>query len=187
VAPEAVRSVRGDTFVVETNIHYPTESSLISDGLRKVVMLAVRLAELRDLPGWRHTSIGWPRSKRWCVRSVERREPRVKGRIASSRGIRNCCLWPVIFWGEPRKCCARLSLRLKGSRSIGSAKGEQFAGRIVALHSVDRKVCGTARRRVLLGEVIPHEEKIFSIYEPHTELIKRGKQPIRFNMATKSW
>ncbi len=39
------------------------------------------------------------------------------------------------------------------------------------------KVCGTARRRVLLGETVPNEEKIFSIYEPHTELIKRGKQP----------
>ena len=39
------------------------------------------------------------------------------------------------------------------------------------------KVCGTARRRVLLGETIPNEEKIFSIFEPHTELIKRGKQP----------
>lgn len=39
------------------------------------------------------------------------------------------------------------------------------------------KVCGTARRRVLLGETVPNEEKIFSIFEPHTELIKRGKQP----------
>jgi transposase, IS5 family len=39
------------------------------------------------------------------------------------------------------------------------------------------KVCSTARRRVLLGETVPNEEKIFSICEPHTELIKRGKQP----------
>ena len=39
------------------------------------------------------------------------------------------------------------------------------------------KVCGTARRRVLLGETVANDEKIFSIYEPHTELIKRGKVP----------
>ena len=38
--PEAIRSVRGDTFVVEANIHYPTESALIGDGLRKIVALA---------------------------------------------------------------------------------------------------------------------------------------------------
>src|SRR5207249_1690809 len=39
------------------------------------------------------------------------------------------------------------------------------------------QVCSTARRRVLLGETVANEEKIFSIFEPHTELIKRGKQP----------
>jgi transposase, IS5 family len=39
------------------------------------------------------------------------------------------------------------------------------------------KVCGTARRRVLLGETVPNEEKVFSIFEPHTELITRGKKP----------
>ena len=44
MVPEAIASVRGDTFVVETNIHYPTESSLIGDGLRKVVTLAAKLA-----------------------------------------------------------------------------------------------------------------------------------------------
>src|SRR5271155_2888277 len=51
--PQAIESVRCDTFVVETNIHYPTESSLIGDGLRKVVTLAVRLASEQGLPGWR--------------------------------------------------------------------------------------------------------------------------------------
>jgi hypothetical protein len=39
------------------------------------------------------------------------------------------------------------------------------------------KVCGTARQRVLLGETVPNGQKIFSIFEPHTELIQRGKQP----------
>jgi transposase, IS5 family len=38
-------------------------------------------------------------------------------------------------------------------------------------------VCDTARRRVLNGETVPNEDKIFSIFEPDTELIKRGKQP----------
>src|SRR6516165_10225764 len=51
--PKAIESVRGDTFVVETNIHHPTESSLIGDGLRKVVTLAARLAGEQGLPGWR--------------------------------------------------------------------------------------------------------------------------------------
>ena len=43
--------------------------------------------------------------------------------------------------------------------------------------TLTEKVCDNARRRVLQGETLSNEEKIFSIFEPHTELIKRGKQP----------
>ena len=39
------------------------------------------------------------------------------------------------------------------------------------------KVCDNARRRVLQGETLANDEKIFSIFEPHTELIQRGKEP----------
>jgi len=39
------------------------------------------------------------------------------------------------------------------------------------------QVCGYSKRRVLHGEVIPNSEKIFSMFEPHTELIRRGKVP----------
>jgi transposase, IS5 family len=44
--------------------------------------------------------------------------------------------------------------------------------------SLTAKVCSNARRRVLEGETLANDEKIFSIFEPHTELIKRGKQPV---------
>ena len=44
LVPEAVERVRADSFVVETNIHYPTDSSLIVDGIRKVIGLCVPFA-----------------------------------------------------------------------------------------------------------------------------------------------
>ncbi|MFN7921258.1 MAG: hypothetical protein U0Q16_14250, partial [Bryobacteraceae bacterium] len=37
------------------------------------------------------------------------------------------------------------------------------------------QVIGQSRRRALEGEEVPTEEKLFSIFEPHTDLIKRGK------------
>lgn len=51
--PEAIEKVRGDAFVVETNIHYPTESSLLLDGFRKIIPLAFALSALLGLGGWR--------------------------------------------------------------------------------------------------------------------------------------
>ena len=53
LVPEAAEVVRGDTFVVETNIHYPTESSLIRDGVRKIIESAVLLAAMVVARGWR--------------------------------------------------------------------------------------------------------------------------------------
>jgi len=43
--------------------------------------------------------------------------------------------------------------------------------------SLTQLVCDNARRRVLHGETLENDEKIFSLFEPHTELIKRGKEP----------
>jgi IS5 family transposase len=50
---EAALSVRADSFVVETDIHYPTESTLIGDGLRKIIPLCVDLAQQIGASGWR--------------------------------------------------------------------------------------------------------------------------------------
>ncbi len=46
--PEAAEMVRADTFAGETDVHYPTDSSLIGYGVRKVLALAVALAGMFD-------------------------------------------------------------------------------------------------------------------------------------------
>ena len=53
---------------------------------------------------------------------------------------------------------------------------------LVRFGALGRRVLDQARRRILDQETVPNEEKIFSIFEPHTELLKRGKagKPIEF-------
>ena len=53
---EARRQVRADSFVIETNIHYPTESSLIWDAMRKLLPVARQLGQSLGLSGWRQTN-----------------------------------------------------------------------------------------------------------------------------------
>lgn len=62
--PSASETVRGDSFVAETNIHYPTESSLILDGLRKILRWAPELASLLEVTGWRQHKSLWKKAKR---------------------------------------------------------------------------------------------------------------------------
>ena len=66
----------------------------------------------------------------------------------------------------------------------GSLAGEAAFLReeLVYWHAATTHVCSTAWRRVMEGETVPNADKLFSLFEPDTELIKRGKasQPIQY-------
>mgnify|MGYP007106950433 CR=1 FL=1 len=51
IVPQAVEKMRADSFVMETNIHDPTESSLLRDGLQKTLSMCAELAADNNLPG----------------------------------------------------------------------------------------------------------------------------------------
>jgi IS5 family transposase len=178
LTPKAIAAVRGDTFVVETNIHYPTESTLIHDGLRKVGTLAAALAETHGLPGWRQHQHLVQKVKE-IVRQIGR-AARAKGQGGDrlKPGYQRLLAVAEDLLQRARQILVTLNFRARdpGIDWLGAG----FEGpREELWHYVllTEKVCGTARRRVLLGETVPNEEKIFSMFEPHTELIKRGKQP----------
>jgi hypothetical protein len=178
LAPEAIEAVRGDTFVVETNIHYPTESTLIEDGLNKVVTLAAALAEAHGQSGWRQHEHLLQNVKE-IVRQISRASrAKSKGADRLKPGYQR-----LLSLAEDllqRACELLRTLRFRAKGEGIDWLGEGLAGRPEELWhylQLTEKVCGTARRRVLLGETVANEEKIFSIFEPHTELIKRGKQP----------
>lgn len=168
LAPEAAEAVRGDSFVVETNIHYPTESALIGDGLRKVVGLAAELAAEYGSAGWRQH-----RHLLKNVKDVVREIGRASR--AKSRGADRCRPGYRKLLALAGDLLERARQLLADLAAAGAADGR--AKQLSHYAQLTEKVCGTARRRVLLGETVPNRDKIFSIFEPHTELIRRGKQP----------
>ncbi len=176
LAPEAAETVRGDSFVVATDVHYPTDSGLIGDGLRTIVATARRLAGILGVGGWRQHG--------HLLRSV-RKHLRAVNRIAASKG-RDCRkrlqdayralldtadrilaratklldpAWSPISPGPAARAIERLRMKLL-----------DFAG--MTIHA-----CDQARRRVLSGESVPNDEKLFSLFEPQTQWIVRGKVP----------
>jgi transposase, IS5 family len=178
LAPQAIEAVRGDTFVVETNIHYPTESSLIRDGLRKVVTLAAALAVRHGQPGWRQHE--------HLLKNIKELD-RAIGRVARAKrqgadrlkpGYKKLLALAEELVERARQLLQALAFRVDAEALAGLGAGVGGEERAL-LHYLEltAKVCGTARRRVLQGETVPNAEKVFSIFEPHTELIQRGKQP----------
>jgi transposase, IS5 family len=173
--PQAVKAVRGDSFVVETNIHYPTESSLIGDGLRKVVTLAAELAEAHDRPGWRqHEHL--LKNIKDIVREVSQASrSKRQGTDRVKRGYQKLLRLAEDLMVRARQLLATLIFQVEPREEDRVAAGAEL--KLCHYLELTEKVCGTAKRRVLLGESVPNEEKIFSIFEPHTELIMRGKVP----------
>ena len=90
--PQAIHKVRADSFVVETNIHHPTESSLIFDGTRKVIELCTELAQVFDLSGWRQQAHLFKKIKsivRLIGRHARSKSEKQKGNV--KRSISTSC------------------------------------------------------------------------------------------------
>jgi len=176
LVPGAARVVRADSFVAETNIHYPAESTLIRDGLRKIIELSVALAAAMGVGGWRQHKHLYQKAKR-LARQIDRIAAR-KGNGYQQRlkgPYRELLSLAEVIIDRAEKLRKQVHKRADAEILALDAELEVFLQR--TLH-----VCGTARRRVLQGEKVPNRDKLFSIFEPHTQLYKRGKaaKPIQF-------
>ena len=175
--PDAIEKVRSDSFVMETDIHYPTESSLLSDGLRRIVSLCVVLAREYNVDGWRQHGHLLKRTKNLN---------RAINRIAAKKGPRYKARMKPLY----RELLQKSALVTQRARELCVAVGQPEPNNtdmfgpntLQALIVRTERVTDTATRRVLKGETVPNSDKLFSICESHSHWFKRGKasQPIQF-------
>ena len=166
---EAALCFKTDSFVVESNVHFPTDYNLLWDSTRKCLdMVGKFLKKYPEVQGWRKMP-DWYRQMKNAMRAV--------GKACSSGGKNKDQRIKQVVRYYLLKARA---LQDKLERS----KKELPTGDImdVLLHlELDRymnyleKFIDLLDRRVIKGEQIPHEEKIFSIFEEYTEWIKKGK------------
>lgn len=175
--PNAAKKMRADSFVVETNIHYPSESSLMVDGVRVILQLCALLAAPFGLEGWRqhqHLLKKVKKIARNIQRISSRKGPHYRKRL--KKQYREQLKRTRKILRRTRRLCDQLE-----RQPLNSFELAQLA-RLKTFIDRTEQVCGTAERRVLRGEKVPNEDKLFSIFEPHTQLYKRGKagQPVQF-------
>ena len=177
LCPDAIENVRADSFVMETSIHYPTESSLLYDGIRKITSLCVLLAEEHAVNGWRQHA--------HLVKKAKKLNRRIN-RIASKKGPNYKTRMKPIY----RELLQETALLTRRARELCMVVGQPAPELtdVFGPHTLQafivrtERVADTARRRVLNDERVSNSDKLFSIFEPHTQLYKRGKagQPIQF-------
>ncbi len=175
--PEAIEKVRADSFVMETNIHYPTESSLLLDGISKIILMCVALANEHGISGWRqHTHL---------LKKVKQLNRKIN-RIAAKKGPNYQSRMKPLY----REMLQKTQLITQRARDLCVVTGQPApspldmfgANTLQAFIVRTERVADTARRRVINAETVPNSDKLFSIFEPHTQLYRRGKagEPIQF-------
>lgn len=158
-----VLQLKTDSFAAETNVHFPTDLNLLYDSLRKGVETIAHICKQdKMIKGWRkHKSIISDIKSLFRVASHKV----FKGRNEAEKiqAVKN-------YLGKARAIHKRLIVVKNTTASIVTAVAlQQYIDYI-------NKFINQIDRRLLKGEVIPPDEKILSIFEPHTEWITKGKQ-----------
>jgi transposase, IS5 family len=166
--------IRVDTTVIESNIHYPTDSSLLWDVWRTAARLLEQAREIAPelVP---HRFHGKKAKKmflfttRYAASKDQKRRKEVKRQM---RTLLRRTHWIVEIAAD---FCEKAK---KSLDFVLSAIERELADYLPAM----RTILDTARRAQLEDERVPASDRVFSLFEPHAELIKRGRRekPVEF-------
>ena len=174
------RKLRVDTTAVETDIHFPTDSGLIGDGVRVVSRLLRRAkAALGE------AATGLKEAFRSRVRSVRKLSQQLH-RIARRKDQQGREALKAAYGrlvAVAKRTGAQGRRVLEALRGHGDAPGaSRLAERSGEVLPRLKQGIGQAERRVLKDDPVPAAEKLLSLFEPHTQVIPRFKagKPVEF-------
>jgi hypothetical protein len=168
---------RCDSFVLETDVHYPTDINLLFDAVSKVITLIAAVCFSVGISTWRQSSHNMRK-----IKKLFRKAQNLKRSTAESEKKKAQREELII---EAHQAYIKLvsSFLERVEKTISDLREETLAGeeKLVEIEKYmahARRQIDQIRRRVVLGEKIPHCEKVFSIFEEHTEWISKGKAGI---------
>jgi transposase, IS5 family len=168
------RKLRIDSTVVETTIHHPSDSGLLADGVRVLSRLVRRAGDLLARgtePLFRDRT----RSAKRLMRRIHA-SAAVVGRGAATAAAERVSLYRRLL--EVTRASLQQAEAVQPLLKAGAGDAVQRV-RAQVEHFVPlvQQVCAQARRRVLEGEAVSATDKLVSVFEPHTAVIRRGKLP----------
>ncbi len=178
------RKLRVDSTVVETNIHYPTDSALVGDGVRVISRL---LHKAKTVLG-AGAEVG-KRVFRSRTRSVRRiaqhlhRVARRKGEAAAEE-LKQAYAKLLDIAQTSRKQATWVRDALQEQ---GSTQAQRICEQLDHFLPLVDQAIEQAARRVLHGESVPAPEKLLSLHEPHTQVIRRHKAGKPTEFGRKLW
>jgi IS5 family transposase len=172
------KKLRVDTTVVETDIHYPTDGGLLWDSVRVITRLVKRLG--KELPELIGGFADRTRRARRRMQEINRMDRQQRQR-QQKRKYRDLLRVTEQVVGKARVVLGAAK-KLSLVDPLQEARVKALAEEIFHYCGLAERVMEQTRRRVLKEEQVPAEDKLVSIFEPQTAIIKRGKveKPVEF-------
>lgn len=166
-----------DSFVVETDVHYPTDTNLLFDAIRKMIGLVAIICSEIGISEWRQSHLHIVKVKGLLrgIQSLNRSTSTDEGKRAqrdqfivnAHQNYIDVCQGLVSRTKETIRILRELEM-LSFSQDLRLSTVFEY------IRHAERQI-DQVRRRVVLDEKVPHEEKVFSVFQPHTEWISKGK------------
>ena len=176
-----------DSFVVETDVHYPTDANLLFDAMRKIISLIAIICSEIGITDWRQSHHNITKIKR-LLRGIqklkrskskdERKKEERKNLIAAEHQKYIDVCQGFVFKSKETIRILREMMTLSTFQNIRLSTIEEY------IRHAERQI-DQIYRRTVLDEKIPHEEKVFSIFEQHTEWISKGKAGVPQELGLK--
>jgi IS5 family transposase len=166
------RRFRIDTTVVETNVHYPTDSTLLQDGVRVLTRTMHRASLiLGDAPGHLRNRL---RSVTRDVLTIAYQARSPKTRAAFVQSYRKLMATTRAVMRDAGTVVRRLGQRLRTASPPVRPLLQRAQQRLQQMRPLVCRVLAQTRARVIGGDTrVP--DKVLSVFEPHTETIRKGK------------
>jgi hypothetical protein len=178
---------RCDSFVVETDVHFPTDINLLFDAMRKVITLTAELSDRYGMSDWRQHAYNVKHLKRLmrAAQSKKHRKAKSEEDQAKQQALIEEAYQAYLdaaqhYFDKARDTLVKLEQQGFANTFDIAKKIEIEAYMEHAVRQIDQ-----TERRVILGEVIPHAEKVFSIFERHTEWVVKGKAGVPVELGVK--
>lgn len=158
-------------------MHYPTDINLLYDAMRKVWQLAAKRCKARKITDLRQSAYNIQCIKNLMRQIQTQKHSRSKKEEVVAKKKALLIELHQTYLALAKKHLSKVDEALK-KHALETNEIEYYRG--CALKQIN-----LTERRVIHGEVIPHEEKVFSIFEPQTEWISKGKAGVPVELGLK--
>jgi transposase, IS5 family len=155
-------------------VHYPTDINLLLDAMRKVIFLTADLCEANELTDFRQHQYNFRVIKRFMrkAQNVKRGKPKSdENKKKKEQDIQKAHQDYINEANIILRKATHTLLKIDGGDLLTEIRISEIKKFMTHAHRQIDQI----ERRVILGQQIPHDEKVFSIFQPHTEWISKGK------------